>query len=51
MPDEDLSRQVAAKWVEIAPQVDRLMERVGDPREFPIMPDSAKSAWSRGGPN
>lgn len=41
MPDEDLSRQVAAKWVEIAPLVDRLMERIGDPREFPIMPGSA----------
>lgn len=40
VPDEELSQQVAAKWLEIAPLVDRLMERVGDPDEFPIRPGS-----------
>lgn len=41
VPDPEMSSQVAAKWVEIAPLVDRLMERLAEPREFPVRPGSA----------
>src|SRR5690606_31465305 len=35
MPDDELARKVEDKWVEIAPLVDRLMDRLADPNEFP----------------
>lgn len=33
--------QVAAKWLEMAPLIDRMMERVGDPDDFPVSPGSS----------
>ena len=39
--DEELTQQVAEKWVEISPLINRLVERIGDPDDFPIRPKSA----------
>lgn len=32
---------VAAKWVEIAQGIDKMLERVGDPNDFPVSPGSS----------
>ena len=41
-PSAEVSEeQVAAKWLEMAPLIDRMMERVGDPDDFPVSPGSS----------
>lgn len=36
-PDAELSEeQVAAKWLEMAPLIDRMAERIQDPNDFPV---------------
>lgn len=37
----DLADQVAEKWVEIAPIIDRLLDRMGRENDFPVLPGSA----------
>jgi hypothetical protein len=34
---------VAAKWDEIAPRIDRMAERIGDPNDFPVQHGSSLS--------
>jgi hypothetical protein len=34
---------VAAKWVEIAPAIDKMTERIADPNDFPVSPRSSLS--------
>lgn len=46
-PDDDLSSKVAEKWVEIAPLIDVLMERMGRRDDFPVKPDSALAGDDR----
>ena len=42
-PAEFSEEQVTAKWLEMAPLIDRMMQRVGDPHEFPVSPGSSLS--------
>jgi len=43
-PDTELSEeQVAAKWLEMAPLIDRMAERIQDPADFPVSLGSSLS--------
>lgn len=41
MSERITEQQAWNKWFEIAPLIDRVMERVGDPHDFPVQPGSA----------
>ncbi|WP_048633351.1 hypothetical protein [Mycolicibacterium aurum] len=45
MSDDDVpgltDEQVSAKWLEIAPLIDKMAERIADPSDFPVHPGSS----------